>query len=54
MKILIIEDEARIARRLERMSTAYFEGNVVVNSCDSLKKGLDFLEKETIDILLIL
>jgi len=53
MKVLIIEDEARIARRLERMSVAHFEGNVVVNICDSLKKGLDFLEKESIDILLL-
>lgn len=53
MRILIIEDEARIARRIERMTTAYFEGNAVVSNCDSIKKGMDFLEKETIDILLL-
>jgi DNA-binding LytR/AlgR family response regulator len=53
MRILIIEDEARIARRLERMAGAYFEGNAVVDICDSLKKGVDFLERETIDILLL-
>ncbi len=53
MKILIIEDEARIARRVGRMTAAYFEGNAVIHTCDSLKKGMDFLEKETIDILLL-
>lgn len=53
MRILIIEDEARIAKRVERMSSIYFEGNAVISICDSLKKGLDFLENETVDILLL-
>ncbi|WP_316847211.1 LytTR family DNA-binding domain-containing protein [Pedobacter psychrodurus] len=53
MKILIIEDEARIAKRIERMTNDFFEGNATISICDSLKKGIDFLEKETIDILLL-
>jgi two-component system response regulator LytT len=53
MKILIIEDEARIARRVERMTNDFFEGNATISICDSLKKGMDYLEKETIDILLL-
>jgi DNA-binding LytR/AlgR family response regulator len=53
MKVLIIEDEARIARRIERMTNDFFEGNATISICDSLKKGTDFLEKETIDILLL-
>lgn len=53
MKILIIEDEARIARRVERMAALHFEGNALISICDSFKKGMDFLDKETIDILLL-
>ncbi|WP_316828640.1 LytTR family DNA-binding domain-containing protein [Pedobacter miscanthi] len=53
MKILIIEDEARIARRIERMTNDFFEGNASINIIDSLKKGIDFLEKETVNILLL-
>ncbi|WP_293304740.1 LytR/AlgR family response regulator transcription factor [Pedobacter sp. UBA5917] len=53
MKILIIEDEARIARRIERMTNDFFEGNAGITIVDSLKKGVDFLEKETINILLL-
>ncbi len=53
MTILIIEDEARIAKRVERMTAAHFEGNAVIQICDSLKKGMDFLKKNSIDILLL-
>jgi len=53
MRILIIEDEARIAKRIERMTALYFEGNSVIHVFDSLKKGMDFLEKNTVDILLL-
>ena len=53
MRILIIEDEARIARRVERMAALYFEGNAVITICDSLKKGTEFIEKEAVDILLL-
>ncbi len=53
MRILIIEDEARIARRIERMTNDFFEGNATISIIDSLKKGIEFLEKETINILLL-
>ncbi|RBQ09048.1 LytR/AlgR family response regulator transcription factor [Pedobacter miscanthi] len=53
MKVLIIEDEARIARRIERMTNDFFEGNASISIIDSLKKGIDFLEKEAINILLL-
>lgn len=54
MNILIIEDEARIAHRLERM-TANFFGNkpVQITICDSLQKGLDQIAKELPDLLLL-
>ena len=54
MRILIIEDEARIARRLERMTTNFFEHNLVsIIVCDSLGKGLSYIAKNTIDVLLL-
>jgi len=53
MRILIIEDEARIARRIERMTNDFFEGNATISIIDSLKKGIEFLEKEKINILLL-
>lgn len=53
MRILIIEDEARIARRLERMATNFFEQNSLITLCDSVGKGLDHLENNNIDLLLL-
>lgn len=53
MKILIIEDEARIARRLERMATNFFEQNSVVSICDSVDIGLAYIETNDIDLLLL-
>lgn len=53
MRILIIEDEARIARRLERMATNFFEQNSVIAICDSVDKGLAYLDNNTIDLLLL-
>lgn len=54
MRILIIEDEARIAKRIERMTRNYFEQNIAtIVSCDSLQKGLAYIENHTIDILLL-
>ncbi|TZF93768.1 response regulator [Chryseobacterium panacisoli] len=54
MNILIIEDEARIARRLQRM-TAEFFGNrsVRITICDSLQKGLDQITTQLPDLLLL-
>lgn len=54
MKVLIIEDEARIANRLERITRSYFEENLSsVTICDSLQKGLSYIENNQIDLLLL-
>lgn len=54
MRILIIEDEARIAKRLERMTRQFFEHNLSsIAICDSLSKGLQYIEQEQIDVLLL-
>lgn len=54
MRVLIIEDEARIANRLERITRSYFEENLsAVTICDSLQKGLSYIENNAIDILLL-
>ncbi|MBT2622549.1 response regulator transcription factor [Chryseobacterium sp. ISL-6] len=54
MNILIIEDEARIAHRLQRM-TAEFFGNkpAQITICDSLQKGLDQVASQLPDLLLL-
>lgn len=53
MRVLIIEDEARIAKRLERMAAQYFEQNSVISICDSVQKGMAYLENHDIDLLLL-
>lgn len=54
MRILIIEDEARIAKRIERMTRNHFEQNIAtIAICDSLQKGSAYIENHTIDILLL-
>lgn len=53
MQILIIEDEARIARRLKRMVELYFGQKCTVVLCDSLSSGLDYLQASEIDLLLL-
>lgn len=54
MNILIIEDEARIAHRLQRM-TAEFFGNkpAQITICDSLQKGLEEITNQLPDLLLL-
>ncbi|RVU02086.1 response regulator transcription factor [Mucilaginibacter limnophilus] len=54
MRILIIEDEARIAKRLVRMTNQYFEhAPASLTVCDSLSKGINFIQANEIDILLL-
>lgn len=54
MRILIVEDEARIAKRLVRMTQNFFEQNLgSLQVCDSLEKGLNYIENHTIDLLLL-
>lgn len=54
MTILIIEDEARIAKRIQRMTSEFFADKtheIVV--CDSLQKGLDQIVTQLPDLLLL-
>ena len=53
MKIRIIEDEARIAKRIERMTRDFFNKEVQILLCDSLENGLSAIETDTIDLLLL-
>ncbi len=54
MKILIVEDEARIAQRVERMTKDFF-GNTLesLKKVDSLKEGLDYISKTKLDLVLL-
>ncbi|KRB59547.1 LytTR family DNA-binding domain-containing protein [Flavobacterium sp. Root186] len=53
MKILIIEDEARIAKRIERMTRDFFDKDVQILLCDSLENGLNTIDHQQIDLLLL-
>ncbi|WP_427873644.1 response regulator [Flavobacterium sp. MMS24-S5] len=53
MKILIIEDEARIAKRIERMTRDFFDKDVQILLSDSLESGLIAIENNQIDLLLL-
>lgn len=53
MKILIIEDEARIAKRIERMTRDFFDKEVQILLSDSLENGLNTIEQQPIDLLLL-
>ncbi len=53
MKILIIEDEARIAKRVERMTRDFFDKDVQILLSDSLENGLSVIEQNEIDLLLL-
>lgn len=53
MRVLIIEDEARIAKRLERMASNFFEQSSTISICDSVQKGMTYLENNEIDLLLL-
>lgn len=54
MNILIIEDEARIARRLQRMTEEFFINKATtITICDSLQTGLDQITNQLPDLLLL-
>lgn len=54
MNILIVEDESRIAKRIERMTRAIF-GNALqsLKYIDNLQDALQFIESKTFDLLLL-
>lgn len=54
MRILIIEDEARIASRIERMSRSFFAQKLTrLDRLESVQEGLLFLMDHEIDVLLL-
>lgn len=53
MKILIIEDEARIAKRIERMTRDFFDKEARILLCDSVENGLNTIDQNSIDLLLL-
>lgn len=53
MKILIIEDEARIAKRIERMTRDFFDKDVQILLSDSVENGLNTIDQHPIDLLLL-
>lgn len=54
MNILIIEDEARIAKRIQRMTSEFFADKThEIVLCDSLQKGLDQIVTQLPDLLLL-
>jgi two-component system response regulator LytT len=54
MNILIIEDEARIAHRLQRMTTEFFADKPInITVCDSLQKGIQQIANQLPDLLLL-
>lgn len=54
MHILIIEDEARIAKRIERMTRSIF-GDALhsLKSVNNLPEALEFIENNTLDLVLL-
>ncbi len=54
MKILIIEDEARIARRIERMTKDFFLNTLEHIVCvNSLSDGINYINDNRLDLLLL-
>ncbi|AOM79973.1 LytR/AlgR family response regulator transcription factor [Pedobacter steynii] len=54
MTILVVEDEGRIAGRIERMSRNFFGIKLQkIHICESIEEALSFLEKNDIEVLLL-
>lgn len=54
MKILIVEDESRIARRIERMTREIFgDALTSLTHINTLQKALAFIETESLDLVLL-
>ncbi|MBB2148159.1 LytR/AlgR family response regulator transcription factor [Pedobacter gandavensis] len=54
MRILIIEDETRIAARIERMTRSFFAEKLKrLDRFESIEEGLSFLADHEIDLLLL-
>jgi DNA-binding LytR/AlgR family response regulator len=54
MNILIIEDEIRIAKRVERMTKEFFLNTLQsITSVQSLSEGLDYIKNNKLDLVLL-
>lgn len=54
MNILIVEDESRIAKRIERMTRAVFGGTLQsLKHINTLHEALRFIENNTLDLVLL-
>jgi len=54
MNILIIEDESRIAKRLERMTRDFFSNTLHSLTCiDTLDEALEFIKTNPLDLVLL-
>jgi len=54
MKILIIEDEETIARRIIRMTRSYFKDQILeLTAVDEIDEGIQILNNQEIDLLLL-
>lgn len=54
MNILIIEDEVRIAKRVERITKEFFLNTIQnITSVQSLSEGLDFIHNNNLDLVLL-
>ncbi|WP_316751813.1 LytTR family DNA-binding domain-containing protein [Pedobacter gandavensis] len=54
MRVLIIEDETRIAGRIERMTRSFFAEKLAsLDRFESVEEGLAFLATQEIDVLLL-
>lgn len=54
MNILIIEDESRIAKRVERMTRDFFSNTLNSLTCiDTLSEALEFIKTNALDLVLL-
>lgn len=54
MKILIIEDESRIAKRIERMTKEFFLNTLESITClHTLSEGVIFIQQNKLDLVLL-
>ncbi len=54
MNILIIEDESRIAKRIERMARNFFSNTLTSLTCiDTLNEALEFIKNNPLDLVLL-
>ena len=54
MNILIVEDELRIAKRVERMTRAYFSETLNSLKCiDNLDEAIDYIKNVPLDLVLL-